>query len=76
VPHVLVWVDILDCRIGLREIAAVKELLKAVFDVCDLWEATYFLGMEVTRDCGARILKLTQKKLTGSCHGKVQDGGR
>jgi hypothetical protein len=48
-----------------EEIAAVKELLGAVFDVCDLGEASYFLGMEVTRDREARTPKLTQKKLTG-----------
>jgi hypothetical protein len=48
-----------------EELAAVKELLGAVFNVRDLGEATYFLGMEVTRDREARTLKLTQKKLTG-----------
>jgi hypothetical protein len=64
--YVLVWVDdILVAGLDREEIAAVKELLGAVFDVCDLGEATYFLGMEVTRDREARNLKLTQKKLTG-----------
>jgi hypothetical protein len=43
----------------------VKRLLGAVFDVRDLGEATYFLGMEVTRDRETGTLKLTQKKLTG-----------
>jgi hypothetical protein len=43
----------------------VKELLGVVFDVCNLGEATYFLGIEVTRDQEARTLKLTQKKLMG-----------
>jgi hypothetical protein len=36
-----------------------------VFYVRDLGEATNFLGMEMTQDRDARILKLTQKKLTG-----------
>jgi hypothetical protein len=58
-----------------EEIAAVKELLGAVFDDCDLGEATYLLGMEVTPDREARTLKLTQKKLTGELLA-VQDGGR
>jgi hypothetical protein len=64
--YVLVWVDdILVAGLDREEIAAVKELLGAVFDVCDLAEATYFLGMEVTWDREAKTLKLTQKKLTG-----------
>jgi hypothetical protein len=64
--YVLVWVDnILVAGPDREEIAAVKRLLAAVFDVRDLGEATYFLGMEVTRDREAGTLKLTQKKLTG-----------
>jgi hypothetical protein len=64
--YVLVWVDdILVAGLDREEIAAVKRLLGAVFEVRDLGEATYFLGMEVTRDREAGTLKLTQKKLTG-----------
>jgi hypothetical protein len=49
--YVLVWVDnILVAGLDWEEIAAVKELLRAVFDVRDLGEATYFLGIKVTRD--------------------------
>jgi hypothetical protein len=63
--YVLVWVDdILVAGLDREEIAAVKRLLGAVFDVQDLGEATYFLGMEVTRDREAGTLNLTQKKLT------------
>ncbi len=42
-----------------------KVHLTAKFDVWDLGPATYFLGMEVSRDREAQSLKLTQKKLTG-----------
>jgi hypothetical protein len=47
--YVLVWVDdMLVAGLKREEIAAVKELLGAVFDVCDFGKAMYFLGMEVT----------------------------
>ncbi len=42
-----------------------KAHLTAKFDVWDLGPATYFLGMELSRDRKARSLKLTQKKLMG-----------
>ena len=41
-----------------------------MFDVRDLGEATFFLGMELTRDREARTLKLTQKKVTGELVGR------
>jgi hypothetical protein len=64
--YVLIWVDeILVAGLDREEIAAVKGLLEAVFDVRDMGKATYFLGMEVTWDREARTLKPTQKKLTG-----------
>jgi hypothetical protein len=63
--YVLVWVDdILVAGLDREEIAAVKKLLGAVFNVRDLGKAKYFLGMEVTREWEARTLKLTQKKPT------------
>jgi hypothetical protein len=43
----------------------VNKLLAETFDVRDLGEATYFLGMQLTRGREAGTLKLTQKKLTG-----------
>jgi hypothetical protein len=47
--YILVWVDnILLAGKRMEEIVAVKRLLGEVFDVRDLGEATYFLGMEVT----------------------------
>jgi hypothetical protein len=41
-------------RLDREDIAAVKELLGAVFDVRGLGEATHLLGMEVTRDWEAQ----------------------
>ncbi len=62
----LVWVDdILVAAQGEERVAKVKAHLTAKFDVRDLGLATYFLGMELSRDREARSLKLTQKKLTG-----------
>ncbi len=62
----LVWVDdILVAAQGEERVAKVKTHLTAKFDVWDLGPATYFLGMELSRDREARSLKLTQKKLTG-----------
>jgi hypothetical protein len=62
----LVWVDdILVAAQGEERIAKVKAHLTAKFDVRDLGPATYFLGMELSRDREAPSLKLTQKKLTG-----------
>jgi hypothetical protein len=49
---------------GEEQVAKVKAHLTAKFDVRDLRPATYFLGMELSRDRKARSLKLTQKKLT------------
>jgi hypothetical protein len=44
--YVLIWVDdILVAGLNQEEIAVVKELLGAVFDVRNLGEATYFLGI-------------------------------
>jgi len=61
----LVWVDdILVAAQGEERVAKVKAHLTAKFDVRDLGPATYFLGMELSRDREARSLKLTQKKLT------------
>jgi hypothetical protein len=61
----LVWVDdILIAGPGVERISKVKAQLAALFDVRDLGEATYFLGMELGRDRAARTLKLTQIRLT------------
>jgi hypothetical protein len=58
----LVWVnDILVAAQGEERVAKVKAHLTAKFDVRDLGPATYFLGMELSRDREAPSLKLTQK---------------
>jgi hypothetical protein len=63
--YVVVWVDDILVAGALEEVTAVKKLLAETFDVRDLGEATYFLGMELARGREAGTLKLTQKKLTG-----------
>ena len=69
--YLVVWVDdILIAAPGTERAAKVKAHLAEKFDVRDLGEATYFLGMELTRDREARTLKLTQKKLTGELIGR------
>ncbi|GAQ93544.1 hypothetical protein KFL_016370010 [Klebsormidium nitens] len=69
--YLIVWVDdILVAARGAERIAKVKAHLAEKYDVRDLGEATYFLGMELARDRVARTLKLTQKKLTGELLGR------
>jgi hypothetical protein len=61
----LVWVDdILVAAQGKERVAKVKAHPTAKFDVRDLGPATYFMGMELSRDRKAPSLKLTQRKLT------------
>ncbi|GAQ93602.1 Ribonuclease H-like superfamily protein with integrase and polymerase domains [Klebsormidium nitens] len=68
--YIVVWVDdILVAARGAERIAKAKAHLGEKFDVRDLGEAKYFLGMELTRDREARTLKLIQKKLTGELVG-------
>ncbi|GAQ92324.1 Reverse transcriptase [Klebsormidium nitens] len=69
--YLIVWVDdILVAARGAERILKVKVHLTEKFDVHDLGEAIYFLGMELARDRKARTLKLTQKKLTGKLLGR------
>jgi hypothetical protein len=59
----MVYVD--DMLIASRELSsvvAVKELLGSVFDVHDLGEANFFLGMKITRDKEEGTVVLSQKK--------------
>ncbi|GAQ92751.1 hypothetical protein KFL_011220010 [Klebsormidium nitens] len=72
--YIVVWVDdILVAARGAERIAKVKAHLGEKFDVRDLGEAKYFLGMELARDREARTRKLTQKKLTGEVVGRRPD---
>jgi hypothetical protein len=64
--------DILVAARGAERIAKVEAHLAKKFDVRDLGEATYFLGMELTRNREARTLKPTQKKLTGELVGRYE----
>jgi transposase InsO family protein len=64
IVYVLVYVDdILVAASSLEAISWVKQQLAAAFDVRDLGEAAYFLGMRLVRDRGSRTLKLTQQRL-------------
>ena len=59
--YLVVWADdSLVAARGAERSAKVKAHLAEKFDVRDVGEATYFFGMELTRDREARILKLTQ----------------
>ncbi|GAQ92498.1 hypothetical protein KFL_010300020 [Klebsormidium nitens] len=62
--------DILVAPHGAERIGKVKAHLAERFDVRKLGEATYFLGIQQTRDREARTLKLTQKKPTGELVGR------
>ncbi|GAQ93670.1 hypothetical protein KFL_017900010 [Klebsormidium nitens] len=55
--------DILVAARRAKRIAKVKAHLAEKFDAHDLREATYFLGMGLTRDREGHTLKLTQQKL-------------
>ena len=73
----VVWVDdILIAAPGEERVAQVKAHLASKFDVRDLGEATYFLGMELARDRAARTPKLAQRKLTGRAARAILVDGR
>ncbi len=62
--YILVYVDdILVAAKNLADINHIKARLTAIFDVRDLGEAKYFLGMRLDRDRQARTLKMTQGRL-------------
>lgn len=69
--YLLVYVDdILIASKGIEAVNKVKELLMSVFDVRDLGEAKYFLGMELLRDREAKTLKITQQRMATDLIGK------
>ena len=61
---VLVYVDDLLFAGSKTEVQGILQRLKEVFDIHDLGDAVYFLGMEITRDRVKKTLALGQKKYT------------
>ncbi|GAQ79929.1 hypothetical protein KFL_000420010 [Klebsormidium nitens] len=60
--YTVVWVDdslVIGTPAAVEE---TKEALSAVFDIRDLGDANFFLGMEIERDRVIKTLKLTQKR--------------
>lgn len=63
--YALVYVDdILVAARSAAEMDGVKQRLMEAFDVRDLGESSFFLGMEIERDRAEKTLKLSQKRLT------------
>lgn len=62
--YLLVWVDDILVAGCPEAVQNVKDVLRASFDVRDLGEANFFLGMEVQRDRGSKKLMLSQRKFT------------
>lgn len=61
--YLLVYVDdILIASKDMENVQNVKTVLGSIFDIRDLGEAKYFLGMEITRDRARGTIKLSQKK--------------
>jgi hypothetical protein len=62
----LVYVDDLLLAIrSLNKLSEVKMSLNRAFDVHDLGDARFLLGMEIARDRAARNMKLSQAKMAG-----------
>lgn len=62
--YILVYMD--DILIAAKDMAAVdnvKERLNSIFDVRDLGEAKYFLGMSLNRNRAEHTLKMSQHRL-------------
>jgi hypothetical protein len=60
--YTVVWVDdslVIGSHSAVEE---TSQALSVVFDIRDLGEANFFLGMEIERDRGSRILKLSQRR--------------
>ena len=73
---VLTYVDdLLIAAPNAARAAEVKQRLMSVFEARDLGEATFFLGMSITRDRERRTIKLAQERLTAdllSKHGMLE----
>lgn len=74
--YLLVYVD--DILVASKELAAVERVKRdigSIFDVRDLGEASYFLGMEIRRDRVQGTITLSQHKATVELikkHGMVE----
>lgn len=65
VIYALVYVDdILVASKSLPAIDSIKHKVKKAFNIHDIGDATFFLGMEIERDRAARKLKLAQHRMT------------
>jgi hypothetical protein len=59
---VLLWVDdLIICGSSAADIGEFKKAISTRFNMKDLGALSYILGMEITRDRGARTLEITQK---------------
>lgn len=59
---VLLWVDdLIICGSSAGDIGEFKKAISKRFNMKDLGALSYILGMEITRDRGARTLEITQK---------------
>lgn len=56
--------DILIITKGIQATIPIKQSLMSAFEARDLGEATFFLGMSITRDRDNRTIKLGQERLT------------
>ena len=62
--YILIYVDdILIITAGTALLINIKERLSSVFDARDLGEATYYLGMRITRDRIEKSIKVTHEKM-------------
>ena len=63
--YVLIYVDdILIASKNMRNGKRIKDLLQQAFDARDLGEASYFLGISITRDRGSKTTKLSLERMT------------
>ena len=63
--YLLIYVDdILIASKNMRNVKRIKDLLQQAFDARDLGEASYFLGISITRDRGSKTTKLSLERMT------------
>jgi hypothetical protein len=63
--YILVYVDdLLIAAKDINTVAHVKSMLMTAFEARDLGDATYFLGMTISRDRSSRTIKLGQERMT------------